>query len=158
MSIGMFEHVGDKFFASFFQFVESCVSTFPPASPGCPHSTLRDKVRICCPRLLKPGGTAVIHTITSADSEYPIYKLKGGFMQEYIFPGVQTARFIWWREDEAHACPSQAAASRRCRRSSQAWRSLGSSCSTLTTSASITPSRCVRVSDISLYMSLWASR
>ena len=33
------------------------------------------------------GGTAVIHTITSSDSEYPIYKLKSGFMQEYIFPG-----------------------------------------------------------------------
>ena len=60
VSIGMFEHVGDKYFATFFKFVES---------------------------LLKPGGTAVIHTITSCDSEYPIYKLKSGFMQEYIFPG-----------------------------------------------------------------------
>jgi cyclopropane-fatty-acyl-phospholipid synthase len=60
VSIGMFEHVGDYYFANFFQFVES---------------------------LLKPGGTAVVHTITSGDSEYPIYKLKGGFMQEFIFPG-----------------------------------------------------------------------
>lgn len=60
VSIGMFEHVGDAYFPTFFKFVES---------------------------LLKPHGTAVIHTITSCDSEYPIYKKKGGFMQEYIFPG-----------------------------------------------------------------------
>jgi len=60
VSIGMFEHVGDAYFPTFFKFVES---------------------------LLKPHGTAVIHTITSCDWDYPTYKLKGGFMQEYIFPG-----------------------------------------------------------------------
>lgn len=60
VSVGMAEHVGDLHLPAFLQTVE---------------------------RLLKPGGTAVVHTITSADRPYDLYKLRTGFIQEYIFPG-----------------------------------------------------------------------
>ncbi len=60
VSVGMAEHVGDHHLPEFLQTVE---------------------------RLLKPGATAVVHTITSADKGYDLYKLRTGFIQEYIFPG-----------------------------------------------------------------------
>jgi cyclopropane-fatty-acyl-phospholipid synthase len=59
-SIEMFEAVGEKYWPSYFE-------------------TLK--------RRLKPGGRAVIQTITIADELFPAYRKSSDFIQQYIFPG-----------------------------------------------------------------------
>ncbi|CAD7936363.1 unnamed protein product [Amoebophrya sp. A25] len=61
VSIGMLEHVGHNDLPVFFQTAE---------------------------KMLKPGGTAVVHTITSNDFGYENHKVTYGFIQKYIFPGA----------------------------------------------------------------------
>ncbi|CAD7936095.1 unnamed protein product [Amoebophrya sp. A120] len=61
VSIGMLEHVGHNDLVVFFE---------------------------TCDRMLKPGGTAVVHTITSNDFGYEHHKVTYGFIQKYIFPGA----------------------------------------------------------------------
>lgn len=39
-------------------------------------------------RCLKPGGTLVVHTITSNDAHYEMSRREYGFIQKYIFPGA----------------------------------------------------------------------
>lgn len=59
-SIEMFEAVGEKYWASYFE---------------------------CIKKSLKPGGRAVIQTITIADELFPAYRKSSDFIQQYIFPG-----------------------------------------------------------------------
>lgn len=61
VSIGMLEHVGHHDLPNFFKTADRC---------------------------LKPGGTAVVHTITSCDRQYEEHKRTYGFIQKYIFPGA----------------------------------------------------------------------
>lgn len=61
VSIGMLEHVGHYDLPNFFRTAERC---------------------------LKPGGTLVVHTITSNDAHYEMSRREYGFIQKYIFPGA----------------------------------------------------------------------
>eukprot|EP00392_Amoebophrya_sp_AT5.2_P010073 g10126.t1 len=61
VSIGMLEHVGHNDLPVFFK---------------------------TCDQMLKPGGAAVVHTITSCDYGYEHHKVTYGFIQKYIFPGA----------------------------------------------------------------------
>ncbi len=60
VSIEMFEAVGERYWPSYF-------------------ATLR--------RALKPGGRAVVQSITIADALFPSYRKGTDFIQQYIFPG-----------------------------------------------------------------------
>jgi cyclopropane-fatty-acyl-phospholipid synthase len=59
-SIEMFEAVGEAFWPSYFD---------------------------CVKRSLKPGGRAVIQTITIDDALFEVYRKSSDFIQQYIFPG-----------------------------------------------------------------------
>ncbi len=60
VSIGMFEHVGEAYWSTYFKKVASC---------------------------LKPGGKAMIQTIALDDDVFEKTKGKRGFVEEMIFPG-----------------------------------------------------------------------
>ncbi len=59
-SIEMFEAVGETYWPSYFECVKKC---------------------------LKPGGRAVVQTITIAEGLFPSYRKSSDFIQQYIFPG-----------------------------------------------------------------------
>lgn len=60
VSIEMFEAVGESYWPSYFETIKRC---------------------------LKPGGRAVIQTITIADELFERYRSGSDFIQQYIFPG-----------------------------------------------------------------------
>ena len=70
VSIEMFEAVGERFWPVYFD-------------------TLRSR--------LKPGGRAMVQTITIAEDVFPRYRQTSDFIREYIFPGGMLApipRFV----------------------------------------------------------------
>ncbi len=60
VSIEMFEAVGERFWPSYFSIVRDC---------------------------LKPGGRAMVQTITIADELFARYRKSTDFIQQYVFPG-----------------------------------------------------------------------
>jgi cyclopropane-fatty-acyl-phospholipid synthase len=60
VSVEMLEAVGEEYLGAFFS---------------------------CCDRLLKPGGRAVIQTITIPDERYEQYRKETDWIQKHIFPG-----------------------------------------------------------------------
>ena len=64
VSIEMFEAVGERFWPTYFKAVHAC---------------------------LKPGGRAVIQTITIAEKAFSRYRQTSDFIREYIFPGGMLA-------------------------------------------------------------------
>jgi cyclopropane-fatty-acyl-phospholipid synthase len=60
VSIEMFEAVGERFWQSYFEQIKRC---------------------------LKPGGRAVVQTITIADEQFGAYRRGTDFIQRHIFPG-----------------------------------------------------------------------
>jgi cyclopropane-fatty-acyl-phospholipid synthase len=60
VSVEMLEAVGEEYLGTFFS---------------------------CCDRLLKPGGRAVVQTITIPDERYEQYRKETDWIQKHIFPG-----------------------------------------------------------------------
>ncbi len=64
VSVEMFEAVGERYWPSFFARLDRC---------------------------LAPGGSAIVQTITIAESLYDDYRRSSDFIQQYIFPGGMLA-------------------------------------------------------------------
>jgi len=64
VSIEMFEAVGLEFYDDFFS---------------------------ACDRLLKPGGSMLVQTITMNEKKFPVYQKRSDWIQKYIFPGSELA-------------------------------------------------------------------
>lgn len=67
VSIEMFEAVGFEYYDTFFA---------------------------TCDRLLKPGGSMLIQTITMNERNFPKYRRRTDWIQKYIFPGAELASVI----------------------------------------------------------------
>ncbi|MGA2551874.1 MAG: cyclopropane-fatty-acyl-phospholipid synthase family protein [Burkholderiaceae bacterium] len=75
-SIEMFEAVGEQYWQSYFE---------------------------CLRRSLKPGGRAVVQTITIADPLFSTYRKSSDFIQQYIFPGGMLPTRSIFREQARRA-------------------------------------------------------
>lgn len=76
VSIEMFEAVGERYWPAYFKAVKSC---------------------------LRPGGKAVIQTITIRDAFFASYRTRSDFIRHYVFPGGMLPSLKRFKEEAAKA-------------------------------------------------------